>query len=121
MIMSIGLIISAMFIFFFGNPGKAYNEKVTEWNPWHLFDPVSTYIFSIVALGSTIPVVKSAYYLLMESTPTYINLAELKTKCEEIDGVIDIHDIHVWDLKPGKTCMIAHVLARKGTERKVLV
>jgi len=57
----------------------------------------------------------------MEGTPSYINLAELKRKCEEIDGVINVHDIHVWDLKPGKTCMIGHILARKGTERKVLV
>jgi Co/Zn/Cd efflux system component len=26
--------------------------------------------------------------------------------------VIDVHDIHVWDLKPGKTVMIAHVFAK---------
>lgn len=73
--MSIGLIISSLFIFFFGNPGKEYDQKVTEWNPWHLFDPVSTYIFSIVALGSTIPVIRNSYHLIMESTPPYIDLA----------------------------------------------
>ena len=31
-----------------------------------------------------------------------------------------MHDIHVWDLKPGKTIMIAHVIARQGMERTVL-
>lgn len=31
-----------------------------------------------------------------------------------------MHDIHVWDLKPGKTILIAHVLAGKGMERTVL-
>lgn len=56
----------------------------------------------------------------MESTPEYINLQELKKECEAIDGVVDVHDIHVWDLKPGKTIMIAHVRARKGKERLVL-
>lgn len=32
-----------------------------------------------------------------------------------------MHDIHVWDLKPGKTVLIAHVLAKKDAEREVLV
>ena len=35
--------------------------------------------------------------------------------------VIDVHDIHVWDLKPGKTMVIAHVLAKTNTEREVLI
>lgn len=74
MIMSVGLIISSVIIFFLGNPGQPYNANCTEWNPWHLFDPISTYVFSIIAFGSTIPVLKNAYLLLMESTPSYINL-----------------------------------------------
>lgn len=38
-----------------------------------------------------------------------------------MEGVIDVHDIHVWDLKPGKTMVIAHVLAKRDTERQVLI
>ena len=32
-----------------------------------------------------------------------------------------MHDLHVWDLKPGKTVAIAHVFAKKNQERQVLV
>jgi len=28
-----------------------------------------------------------------------------------------VHDLHVWDLRPGKTLMIAHVIAEKDMER----
>ena len=94
---------------------------MVEWNAWHLFDPVATYIFSIVSLASTIPVIKNSYFLLMETTPSYFKIDEIKLKFEKIDGVLDVHDIHVWDLKPGKTVMIAHILSRKDMERKVLV
>ena len=38
-----------------------------------------------------------------------------------MEGVIDVHDLHIWDLKPGKTVVIAHVFAKKDTERAVLV
>jgi cobalt-zinc-cadmium efflux system protein len=120
MIMSVGLIISSLIIFFLGNP-NGYTEEVTQWNAWHLFDPLATYLFSIVSLASTLPVVKNAYYLLMETTPTYIKISELKRKFEAVDGVIDVHDIHVWDLKPGKTLLIAHILASTDMERRVLI
>lgn len=93
---------------------------MTEWNPYHLFDPIATYIFSVLSLIATIPVIKNCYYLIMESTPAHINLDVLRQEFENIPGVIDVHDIHVWDLKPGKTIIIAHVLSKLGTERAVL-
>ncbi len=94
---------------------------MTEWNAYHLFDPIATYIFSILSLLATIPVIHNCYYLVLESAPNHIDLDELREECQKIDGVIDVHDIHVWDLKPGKTVMMAHVLAREGTERSVLM
>jgi zinc transporter 2 len=75
MIQSVGVLIAAIVIYFFGSgPGA----EVTEWNPWHLFDPISTYIFSILSLVSTYPIIKNCYYLIMESTPDEIDLDELR-------------------------------------------
>lgn len=31
-----------------------------------------------------------------------------------------MHDLHIWDLRPGKTILIAHVFSRRGQERDVL-
>ena len=77
MIMSIGVVVSSLVIFLLGNPGE-YLDDVTEYNAWHLFDPISTYIFSIFTLFSTIPVIRNSYNLMMESTPPYISVADLK-------------------------------------------
>ena len=117
LIQSVGVLASALVIYFAGSDNGA---EVTEWNAWHLFDPIATYLFSILSLLSTIPVVRNCYFLIMEATPDYVDLVALKVEFEAIDGVLDVHDIHVWDLKPGKTIMIAHVLAAKGMERSVL-
>lgn len=65
MIMSVGLVISSVVIFFLGTPEDDRMRDVTEWNAWHLFDPIATYVFSIVSLASTIPVIKNSYYLMM--------------------------------------------------------
>lgn len=66
-IQSIGLLISSFFIFFLGSDKGA---KVHEWNDWHYFDPISTYIFSVIVICSTIPIVKNCYFLIMEATPS---------------------------------------------------
>jgi len=114
---SIGLIISASFIFFFGSD---HGDDVHEWNNWHYFDPISTYVFSIVVIISTYPVVRNCYCLMMESTPDRFDLTEMKEEFEKIYGVVDVHDLHLWDLRAGKTIMIAHIMSKKGTERDVL-
>jgi Co/Zn/Cd efflux system component len=95
MIMSIGLIISALVIFFVGNP-NGYTEDVTEWNAWHLFDPIATYVFSITALLSTLPVIKNAFYLFMEAAPSQINMNQLYKKFKAIPGVVLLKRVNVW-------------------------
>jgi len=50
-ILSIGVIISASVIYF------VVGETI-EWTPWQLADPFCTYLFSIVALYSTISIIK---------------------------------------------------------------
>lgn len=74
-IQSIGLIISSLIIFF---AGSDRGKEVKEWNNWHYCDPITTYIFSAIVLVSTWPVVKNCYYIIMESTPSYIKVKEIE-------------------------------------------
>ena len=114
------LLIASLLIFFFGSPNSK-TQDVEEWNNWHLIDPIFTFLFSIVTIASTLAVLKKSYYIVMDTTPNYVDLEALQKAFEGVRGVIDVHDLHVWDLKPGKTVVIAHVLARKDTEKEVLI
>lgn len=57
-ILSIGVIISALIIYIYADP--------TKWSYWHLADPFCTYLFSIVALYSTIDICKSSMVILLD-------------------------------------------------------
>lgn len=118
LVQSVGVLISALVIYFYGSN---HGQEVTEWNSYHLFDPIATYVFSILSLLATLPVIKSCYYLIMESSPPNIDLDELKKECQNVEGVIEVHDIHAWDLKPGKSVVIGHVIAKPGAERIALM
>lgn len=89
-------------------------KEVTQWNNWHYFDPITTYIFSIIVIVSTWPITKNCYYIIMESTPSFHQIEELTNEITSVEGVIDVHDLHVWDLRPGKTILISHVLSQRG-------
>jgi zinc transporter 2 len=58
-ILSIGVIVSASVIYF-----VAGND--TKWTAWQLADPFCTYLFSIVALFSTVSILKESMVLLMD-------------------------------------------------------
>ena len=58
-ILSIGVIISASIIFFVAG-------DATEWTAWQLADPFCTYFFSVVALYSTIAIMRESILILMD-------------------------------------------------------
>ena len=46
----------------------------------------------------------------MDGTPKGINIDQIKKKIEEIDLVIDMHDIHVWGIDEEQNALEAHVI-----------
>jgi len=57
-ILSIGVIISALIIYFASTPDK--------WTAWQLADPFCTYLFSIMAIYSTIGIIKDSSLILLD-------------------------------------------------------
>ena len=52
---------------------------------------------------------RAALRILSESSPSHIDVEELRTALAAVDGVIGVHDLHVWTLVPGKDMATAHV------------
>ncbi len=51
----------------------------------------------------------------MEATPEDIDVAEIESALETIDGVSDIHHLHAWSLSPGKPLITLHAQVTAGT------
>jgi zinc transporter 2 len=101
MLMSVGVIIAAIIIYMWPNM-------------WY-FDPICTYLFSVIVCFTTIPIVKNCIQILMEGTPKNIDLEKLKNAIIALDpnAIIDIHDLHVWQIAAGKNTMSAHIKSKK--------
>ncbi len=50
----------------------------------------------------------------MEGTPSAINQTAVKEALERIDGVKDVHDLHIWTITSGLDSMSCHMLVKDG-------
>ena len=76
---------------------------------YSIVDPICTYIFSIIVGFTTINVLKDCIFVLMEGSPVDIDIEQLEKDLEEIKGVKEIHDLHVWSLSIGKMSLSCHI------------
>ena len=54
---------------------------------------------------------------LMESAPPTIKVKKLLRKLRKIEGVIDVHDLHVWCISTDKILMTAHINMHPNGDR----
>jgi len=76
---------------------------------WYAADAIISAVIGVAILPRTWLLLTECINILMEGTPGHINLAELRQSIRAIDGVVDVHDIHVWTITSGLDSMSGHV------------
>jgi cobalt-zinc-cadmium efflux system protein len=54
--------------------------------------------------------------ILLQSAPEHFDLDQLASDLAAIDGVIDVHDLHVWTLTSEMEAASAHLVTSRGTD-----
>ena len=80
---------------------------------WYIADPIISVVVAFLILKSGWGVIKHSVHILMEGTPLTIDQQEVKTVLEKIDGVIDVHDLHIWTITSGLDSLSCHMLIRR--------
>ncbi|OBS80372.1 hypothetical protein A6R68_21432 [Neotoma lepida] len=61
-------------------------------------DPITTFLFSICALGSTAPTLRDVLRILMEGAPPSMRFEPVRDALMSVPGVRATHDLHLWAL-----------------------
>ena len=102
-----------------GSIGVLIAGIVTVTTRWPYADVVVAVLVALWVLPRAFALARAALRILSESSPSHINVEELRTDLEADDGVTGVHDLHVWTLVPGKDMATAHVTCC-GDSAKVL-
>ncbi|MFZ6707571.1 cation diffusion facilitator family transporter [Undibacterium sp. TC9W] len=76
---------------------------------WMQIDPLLSIFVSLLILKSTFSVLKESYHFLMEGVPHHIDYVQIGADLEDINGVVSVHDLHVWEMSPGYPALIGHL------------
>src|SRR5438034_1570037 len=77
---------------------------------WTLADPLASVAIALIIVPRTWGLLKQAVNVLLEGTPTHLDLAEIEAVIVRVSGVRRVHDLHVWTLTSGREAMSAHVV-----------
>ena len=100
-----------------GSIGVLIAGIVTVTTRWPYADVVVAVLVALWVLPRAIALARAALRILSESSPTHIDVEELRAALGAVDGVTEVHDLHVWTLSPGKDVVTAHLTSGADAAR----
>ncbi|XP_071966284.1 proton-coupled zinc antiporter SLC30A2-like [Antedon mediterranea] len=76
---------------------------------YKLADPICTFVFSILVLGTTITISKDIVNVLMEAKPEGIDFPEVSSSIRKMRGVRSLHDLRIWMITTEVVACSVHV------------
>src|SRR5262249_37498100 len=84
---------------------------------WYPADPLISILGSFLILYSSWRLLRDSVGVLLERTPSHINIAAVKKALCAVEGVESLHDFHVWTLTSGMHAMSCHAVVL-GTNKR---
>ncbi len=72
-------------------------------------DPVFSLLIAALILWSSLGIVRETLNILLEGAPRGISLPQIRSGMEAVDGVVNVHDLHVWSLGSHTRALACHV------------
>lgn len=82
----------------------------TDWSVRLYIDPILSVLMVILILISTWPLLTESAMILLQTVPTHIQVDSLRKRLtQEIQGVLAVHEFHVWKLAGDRIIASAHI------------
>ncbi len=82
------------------------------YRPWYWLDPVVSSLIIVLILYSGWDILKESLDILMNATPSGIDLQDIKREVEALEGIEDMHHLHVWSISSGQVALAAHLIVQ---------
>ncbi len=92
---TLGAVIAGVIIFF------------TQWN-W--LDPFVSVLIGLFILYNAWGILRQTIHILLESTPENVDMTKMVGDICGVDGVLGLHDLHVWSVNENLRMLSAHIV-----------
>lgn len=92
------------------------------WQGWNWIDPLVSILIGLIIVAGTWSLFRQSLHLLFDGVPDQVRLSEVRQCLMAIDGVRDVHDLHVWALGTSELALTAHLVVEEShTDREALL
>jgi cobalt-zinc-cadmium efflux system protein len=97
---SLGIVIGGIIIFF---------------TQWYWIDSILSILIAFVILFSTWKLLRQSLRLTLDGVPKDIHFEDIKKVATKVEGVKDMHHIHIWAISTTENALTAHLVLKEGT------
>ncbi|MER6000375.1 cation diffusion facilitator family transporter [Nonomuraea angiospora] len=83
---------------------------------WARADAIAALVVAALMLKAGWGLVRAAGRVFMEAAPAEVNPAEVGRQIAALDAVVEVHDLHIWEVTSGYAALSAHVLVTPGAD-----
>jgi len=99
-----------------GSLGVILGAGVMWITGWAWVDPVIAAGIGLFILPRALRLGREALRVLLQAAPRNLDLAAVTADLAGIDGVVDVHDLHVWTLTSDMDVLTAHLMTSPSTD-----
>ena len=81
---------------------------------WDYADPLAALAIGVLVLASSWRILRESVAILLEEAPAGIDAGEVGRALAAAEGVVEVHDLHIWTITSGFPALSAHVLVAPG-------
>ncbi|XP_054573569.1 proton-coupled zinc antiporter SLC30A2-like [Eptesicus fuscus] len=107
LLQSLGVLVAAYILYF--KPEYKY------------VDPICTFLFSILVLGTTLTILRDVILVLMEGTPKGVDFTAVRDLLLSVEGVEALHSLHIWALTVTQPVLSVHIATAQNTDAQAVL
>jgi cobalt-zinc-cadmium efflux system protein len=85
---------------------------IIQFTGWTPADPLLSLLICGLILASTLRLAREAVHTLLEGVPPGLTLPDVGRRMAAVEGVVSVHDLHIWSLSSQRHALSAHVVVR---------
>jgi len=83
---------------------------VIRYSGWSQVDPLLSMVIAILIVWTAWDIIRESLNILLEGLPRGLKLQDVTTSMRKVEGVLDVHDLHIWSLGSHTHALSCHVI-----------
>jgi cobalt-zinc-cadmium efflux system protein len=79
-------------------------------------DALASALICVGIVGTAGWLLRDSVHILLEGTPRHLDIEEIRAALAGLDGVSEVHDLHLWSVTQGQEAMSGHLVVSDGRD-----